>query len=430
MSHATFLIPRDALSRIAGAEASGGELRFRHVTADDFYVVTRVEVASGLRLPVDIPKSYQRLAWGDDNLIGQWLRTPKRGVNHNHWYLLRRPGASLPYDAFRELVPGARDPGANVGFLITHDPDLPEEHVEAGIPEFAAWFVTRDEVRPAHVAIEPSTIGIQQLDGAWPIQSLASHSALIVGCGSIGSAAANALAAYGVGHLELVDPDRLLWHNLIRHTLGPEHVGRYKVDGLKSQLGQRWPAITVTPHPLDVVDDAHRIRPIVKDIDIVVCAADGIAPRRVVSHLSRRARKTAILACVLDHGRIGEIIRLRPSPRFGCLLCLRANLAQQGAMDAEADQELDYGTGQVHQPMTATPPDLHLVGTLAAKTAVATLLETHHGDDTQGLPGEHAILGLHPTGDLAAPFDLHQAGDIRWSPLPSPRPHCPTCSAA
>lgn len=424
-----FLLPRDALAKIAEAEASGGGLLFRHVPADDFYVVARVEVAIGLRLPVHIPKEYERLAWGDDNLVGQWVRTSDRGVNHHHWYLIHRPGAGIPFEAFKELVPGIRDPGANLGFLVTHDPGLPQEHVEAGVVEFAAWFVTRTEVRPAHVAIEPDTLGIDQLADAWPVQSLASHSALIVGCGSIGSAAAEALAAYGIGRLELVDPDRLLWHNLIRHTLGPEHVGRLKVDGLRTQLNQRWPATTVNTHGVDVVESAHHMRPLFRQVDMVVCAADGVAPRRVVNHLARRARKPAVLACVLDHGRIGEVIRLQPSPRFGCLLCLRDHLAQQGAMDAEADQELDYGTGRVHRPMTATPPDLRLVGTFAAKTAVATLLETHYGDHTQRLPGECAIVGLQPMGDLTPPFDLQRAGEIRWQELPPPRPDCPTCRA-
>ena len=99
-------------------------------------------------------------------------------------------------------------------------------------------------------------------------------------------------------------------------------------------------------------------------------------------------------------------------------------------MDAEADQELDYGTGQVHQPMTAVPPDLQSVGILAAKAVVATLLESLHGDHTQRLPGEHAVIGLQPAGDLAAPFDISTAGEIRWASIPPPRHSCPTCTAA
>ncbi|WP_425559020.1 ThiF family adenylyltransferase [Kutzneria kofuensis] len=48
------------------------------------------------------------------------------------------------------------------------------------------------------------------------------------GAGSIGGAAAHALAAYGVGRLHLLDPDRLEWHNLPRHVCGEKHVGRFQ----------------------------------------------------------------------------------------------------------------------------------------------------------------------------------------------------------
>ncbi|WGD45257.1 hypothetical protein [Streptomyces cathayae] len=37
-----------------------------------------------------------------------------------------------------------------------------------------------------------------------------------------------------------------------------------------------------------------------------------MAARRVTGHLARRADRTAILACVLQYGALGEIIRLHP----------------------------------------------------------------------------------------------------------------------
>jgi hypothetical protein len=252
-------------------------------------------------------------------------------------------------------------------------------------------------------------------------------SVAVVGCGSIGSVAADSLAGFGLGALHLADFDRLLWHNMVRHPLGPESVGRSKSDAMAERIRQRWSTERVTSHNLDVVRSADVFRSIVREVDLVLCAADGIAPRRVVSHVSRRARVPAVLACVLDQGAIGEIIRLRPTPRFGCLLCLRSFLAAKGAMDAEADQELAYGTGSSHRPMTAVPGDLQAVGVLAAKAAVATLLESKVGDSTQLLPGEHAVIGLRPGGDLSAPFDVRYAGEIVWSSVPPPRETCPTC---
>jgi hypothetical protein len=79
--------------------------------------------------------------------------------------------------------------------------------------------------------------------------------------------------------------------------------------------------------------------------------------------------------------------------------------------------------------MTAVGGDLGLVGQLAAKTAVATILD-HKGHRDQRLPGDHAILALRPLPGMAAPFDLTGAGQVEWHPLPPPRDDCPTCGAA
>lgn len=424
----TIMLTRDGANKIAAAEASAGHLSFHYLPSADLYVVKTIEMARDVRVPVDIPKRYQVLNWDGRSLAGQWMRQPAAHLNLAHYWVGRRPGFVMTLDGFRELLPGVEDPGNQVGLVITHDPELSQEALEAGASEFAGWLVSREGVQPIPIAVEPETLGLPQLQGLWPVDELAQHSVMVVGCGSIGGAAAESLAAYGVGRLELIDPDRLLWHNLIRHILGPESVGQLKVDALKTQLEERWPDLRVNPYPVDVVAQAHIVRSLFASVDAVVCAADGIAPRRVVSHLARRARRPAVLACVLDHGAIGEILRLRPTPRFGCLLCQRAALEANGAIDAEADQELAYGTGHVHQPMTAVPPDLSLVGALAAKIAVATLLESLHGDHTQRLPGEHALVGLRPGGDLKDPFDLNRAGEVSWHAIPPPRDICPTCS--
>jgi hypothetical protein len=167
------------------------------------------------------------------------------------------------------------------------------------------------------------------------------------------------------------------------------------------------------------------MRPLFRRCALILCAADGVAPRRVVSHLTRRAGKTAILGCVLLDGAFGEIIRLRPWPGHGCLLCQRAYLAANGAMDPEHTLDSDYGTGTAHRPMTAVGSDLALVGQYAAKMAVATLLE-YSGHYDQRIELDWAVIGLR--GDLRAPalFRL-SPGEVRWLPHVASRPNCPTC---
>ncbi|WP_112141080.1 ThiF family adenylyltransferase [Glycomyces dulcitolivorans] len=423
-------LTRDAAEKISSSPMTSGDLVFRFAPSERLYIAETVETKPDLRMQVTIPREFTALRWGDSDHHGQWIRDPSPDINLHHLILLQRPGVRLPFDAFRKLVRGVEHPGRNHGLLITHEPGLTEDERLIGASEFAGWLVHRSGVLPIRLDIEPEVVGIQQLAGRWPVELLAGHSVMLVGCGSIGGAAAEALAGSGLGRVELVDPDRFLWHNTIRHVLGPESVGRRKVDALKSHLERRWPDQNANAHPLDIVEDAHLLRPLFDRVDLVLCAADGIAPRRVVSHLARRAAKPAVLACVLDSGALGEVIRLRPTPRFGCLLCLRQDLVDQGAMDAEADQELGYGAGLSHLPMTAVPPDLRYIGTLAAKVAVATLLESLHGDRTQRLPGEHAVVGLNPVHEHGPPFNLEHAGEIRWRSLPPPRPACPTCGPA
>lgn len=422
------VLTRDGARLMAESTITGGELSLRYASASDTYVVHSVESARHTRIQVSIPRDYTTLRSDETRHAGQWMNKAGTDIHLHHLAVLRRPGTVISYDAFRAMVAGVRDPSTGLGLLITYDPDLDPQLRAAGAAEFAGWLIERDGVRPIQVVVEPAVLGVAQLRNDWPVDLLDRASVMLVGCGSIGGAAAQALAAYGIGDLHLVDPDRFLWHNIVRHVLGPESVSRYKVDALKSRHGQLWPQQTVTAHRLDVVDDAHHIRSLIDSVDIIVCTADGITPRRVVSHLARRADKPAVLACVLDHGSLGEILRLRPTPRFGCLLCSRQHLASMGAIDTEADQELEYGTGNTHQPMTAIPPDLHLIGTLAAKVAVATILESRHGDHTQRLPGEHAIIGLHPANSLTAPFDLTHTTDLRWATIPPPRSACPTCN--
>lgn len=425
--HPFVVLPGEALRRIEAADANEGNLDLYYLPSEDAYVIRRV-VANGVGLKIALP-SDQILNWDGDVFAGQWMKKPGSSINEMHLDTLRK-GADVcvSFQVFKELVPSLADPGAKTGFLITYDPEISSDWLALGAQPYAAWLISREGVRSMPLAVEPARVGLSQLDGKWPVRDLQQMSLALVGVGSIGGAAAQALAQYGVGSVTLVDPDRFLWHNIVRHVLGPEAVGRYKVDAMKAAIEKRWPDTDVDRHRLDVVDDAHLMRTLFAEMDLILCAADGIAPRRVVSHLARRAGKPAILACVLDDGAVAEIIRLRPGPKLGCLLCLRHQQRQQGAIDAEAAQELDYGTGFIHRPMTAVGTDLHLVGQLAAKTAIASLLEAGHGDHTQRLPGDYVTIGLRPNGDMAAPFDLHRALQANWADLPAPRPDCTTCN--
>jgi hypothetical protein len=293
----------------------------------------------------------------------------------------------------------------------------------------AAWHLDRSGALPMYTQMlpPPDADPIGDLGPHWPVQDL-DRPVAVVGVGSIGGAAAHALARYGVRDVTLVDPDRLLPHNLVRHQCTRQDVGQYKVDAVRRALLERWPGIRVTALRKDVIAQADQMRPMFGNCALVVCAADGVAARRCVNHFARRAGCPAVFACVLRDGAVGEVLRVRPWPEVGCLLCARAMLLEHGAIDPEPALDADYGTGDPHRPMTAVGSDLTLVGEFAAKIGVATLLE-EAGHDRHRFRDDWALIGLQLDRTAPAPFDLYP-GQLHWLPEIPSRSDCPTCGTA
>lgn len=419
------LIPRRAADALRTA-GPWGRLALRVNRPETLAVVSGISQRENSIITVD-PGPRSRLQGHCEAVpTGYWYRASTE--LHAMWFALRaRRNTAIRLDAFKDQVPsGFRAPGAAGYLAITHAPGTKDAFPEQNLPDLLAWHITPSGANPVAASAEPDTSGIHQLDDYWPVKELQQTRIMLIGTGSIGSATAHALAGYGVGHLILVDPDRLDWHNLIRHTSAYKHIGRLKVNALAEELAALRPDTTTAPQALNVITDADHIRALLPDTHLVVCTADGVAARRVTGHLARRAGLTAVLACVLNDGALGEIMRLRPRPGHGCLTCRRQSLIEAGGIDPEPALDAGYGTGTPHRPMTAVGSDLHLVAHLAAKTAVASILE-RAGHPDQRLPGEHALLALRRQPDWAPPFDLARTTELRWLPATPPRSGCPTC---
>jgi len=82
------------------------------------------------------------------------------------------------------------------------------------------------------------------------VASLAAGRVLVVGLGGLGCPAARAVAAAGVGHLGLVDPDRVERSNLPRQTLyGEGDLGERKVAVAAAALTRLHPGLEVATYP-------------------------------------------------------------------------------------------------------------------------------------------------------------------------------------
>ncbi|WP_165420660.1 ThiF family adenylyltransferase [Rhizobium ruizarguesonis] len=81
---------------------------------------------------------------------------------------------------------------------------------------------------------------------------LAAASAVVFGCGSVGSTVAVMLLRAGIGSLTLVDSDDLEWANVSRHELGGAAVGMKKSVELARRLQKDFPHAAITGSDLTV----------------------------------------------------------------------------------------------------------------------------------------------------------------------------------
>jgi molybdopterin/thiamine biosynthesis adenylyltransferase len=416
------VLPARIAAAILGSGGHHGTLDLRHDPAEDLLVIsgyskgtTRYHDSAGW-----LRNHY--FNWGQiHHNTGLWFRVEPELCGLGYFAAVR--GGAVAIEAFWDHVPSGRKvlPAQGSSFALTFSP-----HPEGRDPLWSGWWISREQARCCNVAVLDEDVDLlAPIADGWPIDTLADQRVVVIGAGSIGSAAAESLCAYGVRDLFIVDPDRLLPHNIARHRVDRSQVGRYKTTALAKRLQARDAGVKVEPLALDVIDDADRLRPVFAQASMALVTSDGVESRRVANHLAVRAGIPAVFACVLDNGRYGEILRVIPD-KVGCLLCARAQLVEMGGLDPEPSLDRGYGTGTRHLPMVAVGGDLGVVGELAAKAVVSTLLE-RRGFRDQRLPGEHAIIGLRPAPGLAEPFDIEQAGEIRWRPGAPRRPACPSC---
>ena len=99
----------------------------------------------------------------------------------------------------------------------------------------------------------------------------------IAGAGGLGSNAAMALARAGVGHLVIVDFDRVEKSNLDRQYYFLDQVGRLKVEALKTNIERAAEGIKVDAVVMRL--EPGRMAAPFRDVDVVVEALDSAATK-------------------------------------------------------------------------------------------------------------------------------------------------------
>jgi len=197
---------------------------------------------------------------------------------------------------------------------------------------------------------------------------LGSLSVSVLGAGAVGSAVADLLHRSGVGHLELVDPDLLLPGNAVRHLAGHEHVGRPKVEAVKSMLMRTRPGTGCRIDArVDAVTTLADACTLLESVDLVVDAtADATASTLLAAAASAGAGRAVSVAVLAD----GVAVRVDhwPAPGTGRLPAPDLPPAAPGVYEAGCSS-----------PVSTTPPAaVWEAAAVAARHAIDELLSVPH----------------------------------------------------
>jgi adenylyltransferase/sulfurtransferase len=150
-------------------------------------------------------------------------------------------------------------------------------------------------------------------------EQLKASRVLVVGLGGLGCAAAQYLAAAGVGQLTLLDFDTVALSNLQRQTLHSDAtIGQPKVDSARAALARINPHVRLTP--LNALLEEEALEAQISAHDLVLDCTDNVAIRNQLNAKCFR-HKTPLVsgAAIRMEGQISVFTYQKDEPCYRCL---------------------------------------------------------------------------------------------------------------
>ncbi|OPX66249.1 MAG: putative adenylyltransferase [Methanoregulaceae archaeon PtaB.Bin056] len=142
-------------------------------------------------------------------------------------------------------------------------------------------------------------------------------SVCVAGAGGLGSPVLLYLAAAGVGHLRLVDPDRVERSNLNRQVLHAEpDISRFKVESAADKLRALNPEITIEALPVAV--NSGNVSGLAAGMDLLLDALDNYEARYLLNRAALDRGIPLVHAAV--NGFFGQMTTIVPG-ETACLQC-------------------------------------------------------------------------------------------------------------
>lgn len=151
-------------------------------------------------------------------------------------------------------------------------------------------------------------------------ERLAAATVVVVGCGGLGTVAAGLLARAGVGHLRLVDSDRVELANLAGQVLFVEEdaqAGRPKALAAAERLRAANPTICIEPVVARLTrTNADRL---LRDAHLVVDGTDNDATRHLINRTCVKRGIPWVFAAVMESYGLTMNIVPGETPCFACI---------------------------------------------------------------------------------------------------------------
>lgn len=133
---------------------------------------------------------------------------------------------------------------------------------------------------------------------------------LVVGAGGLGSPLLLYLAAAGVGHIGIIDPDVVDQSNLQRQVLyGVDDIGRPKVEAAREKLLSLNPHIEVVAYPAALTTD--NALPLIRQYDVVADGTDNFPTRYLVNDACVLSEKVNVYGSVFRYEGQVSVFNLR-----------------------------------------------------------------------------------------------------------------------
>ncbi|MGF1529839.1 MAG: ThiF family adenylyltransferase [Puniceicoccaceae bacterium] len=261
-------------------------------------------------------------------------------------------------------------------------------------------------------------------------ERLAGARVLVVGAGGLGCPLLQYLAAAGVGHLTIIDGDRVERSNLHRQILfNPADEGRYKAAVAGERLRQMNPNLSI----LAINDPAtsENLPGLLKDCDVAVEGTDNFESKYLVHDFAWNSGVPLVQASVYQWD--GAVQVFDPGqPENGCFRCLWPQAPPPGAVCNCAEAGIlgvTPGTLGMLQATEVLKILLKLPGRLGAETLHVDILSgqtwkirrsRREGCACQGGEGwPRPVTGLLYPGEtarrlkrLATTIDLREASEV------------------